>query len=194
MAFCSLAFVVHTRTNYMTNLVLLNSFLLVVECLLNFVGLCYLLVVMWYLYYLLHLFYLIQFFQALLISFYLLIADNYLLLVNQKQLVLFLSQACGAQFAGLDRENVGMQVAKGVADLINHQRRRAGGEDDQAGGEEHRRLGERVRQHLHGATAPACRGPRPRPAGQREDQEEVADLRHSRIGDQQLQPFLLQLA
>ena len=58
---------------------------------------------------------------------------------------------------------------------------------------EHRGLGEGMRHHLHPAA-------RPRRAGeprftrcrrhQREDEEHVADLRHRRIGDQQLEPRL----
>ena len=61
---------------------------------------------------------------------------------------------------------------------------------DEAGGQEHRRLGEGMRQSLHDSAAESVR--RPRPGRQREHQEQIADLRNGRIGDEQFQPGLTQ--
>ena len=60
----------------------------------------------------------------------------------------------------------------------------------QAGGKEHRRLGESVSENLHHSAAPADSAPGMGAGGQREDQKEIADLRHRRIGDQQFEPRL----
>ena len=68
----------------------------------------------------------------------------------------------------------------------------AEGFGDQAGRQEHRRLGEGVREGLHHAAAPAVRRPRMRAGGERKHQEQIADLRDGRIGDQEFQPFLTQ--
>ena len=60
---------------------------------------------------------------------------------------------------------------------------------DQSGGHEHGGLGEGVRDHLeHAAGQGGGLGTR----GQREDQEEIADLGDGRVGDQQLEPRLPQ--
>ena len=66
----------------------------------------------------------------------------------------------------------------------------AKGFGDEACGQEHRRLGERVRQSLHDSAGESVRGPGA--VAKRKHEEQVADLRHGRIGDEQLQPLLTQ--
>jgi hypothetical protein len=66
----------------------------------------------------------------------------------------------------------------------------ADGLGDEASRQEHRRLGERVREKLHQAAAPGIRGPGMRAGGERKHQEQIADLRHSRISDQEFQQLL----
>ena len=63
---------------------------------------------------------------------------------------------------------------------------------DDAGGEKHRRLGEGVGDDLHHPAAPGVGTPRVRARREREDEEQIADLRQRRIGDQQLEPRLPQ--
>src|SRR6516225_7918557 len=63
---------------------------------------------------------------------------------------------------------------------------------EQAGREKHRSLGEGMRENLHQSGTPADRTPGLRSSSKREHEKEVADLGHSRIGDQQLQPRLSQ--
>ena len=55
----------------------------------------------------------------------------------------------------------------------------------QVRGEEHRRFGEGMGQGLHDPAAE--RVSRPRAGGERKHQEQIADLGHRRIGDQQFQ-------
>jgi hypothetical protein len=66
----------------------------------------------------------------------------------------------------------------------------ADGLGDEASRQEHRRLGEHVREKLHQAAAPGIRGPGMRAGRERKHQERIADLRHSRISDQEFQPLL----
>ena len=92
------------------------------------------------------------------------------------------------QSAEAEREERHRHRARGAAEVGDAIM--AKGLGDEACGEEHRRLGEGVRQGLHDSAAEGVR--RPRPSREREHQEQVADLRHRRIGDEQFQPRLTQ--
>jgi len=68
-----------------------------------------------------------------------------------------------------------------------------GGNDHAAGGGEHRRLGEAMRHRLHHAALNGAVGDaRRHQGGEREQQEQIADLRHGGIGHQHFQARLRQ--